>query len=69
MTLRFLCKMKEVEILEPLVPSIRTNLEHRHAYVRRNAALAVLSVFKNFEHLLPDAPQIMYNFLVAVSCF
>eukprot|EP01097_Dermamoeba_algensis_P003079 TRINITY_DN2239_c0_g1_i1.p1 TRINITY_DN2239_c0_g1~~TRINITY_DN2239_c0_g1_i1.p1 ORF type:complete len:947 (-),score=236.04 TRINITY_DN2239_c0_g1_i1:131-2971(-) len=65
MTLRFLCKMKEVEILEPLVPSIRTNLEHRHAYVRRNAALAMLCVFKNFEHLLPDAPQIIFNFLAA----
>jgi len=66
-TLRFLCKMKEVEILEPLVPSIRSNLEHRHAYVRRNAALAVYCVFKNFEHLLPDAPQIILNFLQGES--
>jgi coatomer subunit beta len=32
-TLRFLCKMKEPEILESLIPSILSNLEHRHSYV------------------------------------
>ena len=40
-TLRFLCRIKEEEILEPLVPSILANLEHRHSYVRRNAVLAI----------------------------
>jgi len=29
-TLRFLCKLKESEILEPLIPTIKNNLEHRH---------------------------------------
>jgi hypothetical protein len=28
-TLRFLCRIREEEILEPLVPSILANLEHR----------------------------------------
>ncbi len=28
-TLRFLCRIKEEEILEPLTPSILQNLEHR----------------------------------------
>ena len=35
-TLRFLCKLKEPEILEPLIPTIKNNLEHRHSFVRRN---------------------------------
>lgn len=36
-TLRFLCKLKEQEILEPLIPTIKNNLEHRHSFVRRCA--------------------------------
>lgn len=35
----FLCKMKEPEILESLIPSITANLEHRHSCV---PALALL---------------------------
>ncbi|KAJ9504570.1 hypothetical protein QJQ45_030541 [Haematococcus lacustris] len=45
-TLRFLCRIREEEILEPLVPSILANLEHRHSYVRRNAVLAVNAIYK-----------------------
>ncbi len=45
-TLRFLCKLKEAELLEPLMPSIRNCLEHRHAYVRRNAVLAVYTIYR-----------------------
>lgn len=30
-TLRFLCRIREEEILEPLVPSILANLEHRYS--------------------------------------
>ncbi len=43
---RFLCRIKEEEILEPLIPSILANLEHRHSYVRRNAVLAINSIYK-----------------------
>ena len=39
--LRFLCKVKDAEIIGPLIPSIKACLEHRHPYVRKNAALAV----------------------------
>lgn len=58
-TLRFLCRIREEEILEPLVPSILTNLEHRHSYVRRAAVLAVNSIYKlpKGELLLQDAPE------------
>lgn len=62
-TLRFLCKLKEPELLEPLMPSIRTCLEHRHSYVRRNAVLAIFTIYKNFEFLIPDAPELIANFL------
>ncbi|CAA0814353.1 Coatomer subunit beta-1, partial [Striga hermonthica] len=64
-TLRFLCRLNEVEIIEPLIPSIMSNLEHRHPYVRRNAILAVMSIYKlpQGEHLLVDAPETVEKFL------
>ena len=45
--------------MEPLVPSVLANLEHRHSYVRRNAVLAVNSIYKlpKGELLLQDAPE------------
>jgi len=45
-TLRFLCKLKEPELLEPLMPAIRACLEHRHSYVRRNAVLAIFTIYR-----------------------
>ncbi|EEC15779.1 coatomer beta subunit, putative, partial [Ixodes scapularis] len=62
-TLRFLCKLKEAELLEPLMPAIRACLEHRHSYVRRNAVLAIFTIYKSFDFLIPDAPELMSNFL------
>ncbi|XP_075483512.1 coatomer subunit beta-1-like [Primulina tabacum] len=64
-TLRFLCRLNEVEIFEPLIPSILSNLEHRHPYVRRNAILAIMSIYKlpQCEHLLVDAPEMIEKVL------
>ncbi|XP_031562290.1 coatomer subunit beta-like [Actinia tenebrosa] len=62
-TLRFLCKLKEPELLEPLMPAIRNCLEHRHSYVRRNAVMAIYTIYKNFEFLIPDAPELVHTFL------
>ncbi|KAI1727742.1 coatomer beta subunit appendage platform domain-containing protein [Ditylenchus destructor] len=62
-TLRFLCKLKEPELLEPLMPSIRKCLEHRHSYVRRNAVLAIFTIFKNFEFLISDGPELIAQLL------
>ncbi|XP_026470086.1 coatomer subunit beta [Ctenocephalides felis] len=70
-TLRFLCKLKEPELLEPLMPAIRACLEHRHSYVRRNAVLAVFTIYKNMDFLIPDAPELIATFLDAeqdMSC-
>ncbi|KAL3650116.1 hypothetical protein CASFOL_006519 [Castilleja foliolosa] len=63
-TLRFLCRLSEVEIIEPLIPSIMSNLEHRNPYVRRNAILAVMSIYKlqHGEQLLVDAPETIEKF-------
>lgn len=61
--LRFVCKIHDAEILEPLVPAIRQNLEHRHSYVRRNAVLAIDTIYEKFEFLIPDAPELIEQFL------
>jgi len=83
-TLRFLQKIKEPELLEPLIPTCRSCLvrmsisrssvssscflqEHRHSYVRKNAVLAVYSIYRSFEQLIPDAPELMQTFLAAES--
>ena len=50
-------------MLEPLMPSMRSCLEHRHSYVRRNAVLAIFTVYKSFDFLIPDAPELISNYL------
>ncbi|XP_019448431.1 PREDICTED: coatomer subunit beta-1-like [Lupinus angustifolius] len=64
-TLRFLCRLNQSEIVEPLIPSILSNLEHRHPFVRRNAVLAIMSVYKlpQGEQLLDSAPEIVDKFI------
>lgn len=62
-TLRFLCKLKEPELIEPLMTSIRACLDHRHSYVRRNAVLAIFKIYINFEQLIPDAPELILDFI------
>jgi len=68
-TLRFLCRIKEGEIIEPLVPSILSNLEHRHSFVRRNAVLAVDAIYRlpGGDTMLADAPETVEKFLNAES--
>ncbi|CAN6985400.1 hypothetical protein IGI04_000606 [Brassica rapa subsp. trilocularis] len=60
-TLRFLCRLKETEIVEPLTPSVLQNLEHRHPFVRRNDILAIMSIYKlpNGDQLFVDAPEMI----------
>lgn len=62
--LRFLCKVKDEEILGPLIPSVKSCLEHRHPYVRKNAALAVFHAHRlHGETLIPDGSEIIAAFL------
>ncbi|XAR67766.1 hypothetical protein NMG60_11002659 [Bertholletia excelsa] len=64
-TLRFLCRLRETEVIEPLIPSVLSNLEHRHPFVRRNAILAVMSIYKlpQGEQLLDNAPDLIEKVL------
>ena len=62
-TLRFLSKLKESELLEPLVSAARSCLDHRHAYVRKNAVWAIAAIFQHAESLIPDAPEMIQSFL------
>lgn len=60
-TLRFLCRISEQEILEPLMPSVLTCLNHRNPFVRRNALLAISAIIRlpHGEQLLPDAADLV----------
>lgn len=62
-TLRFLCKLREAELIEPLLSSARSCLEHRHAYVRKNAVFAVSSLYSHSPSLIPDAAELITAFL------
>lgn len=64
-TLRFLAKIRETELLEPLMPTIRACLDHRHAYVRKNAVLTILAIAQSpsSSQLLPDAAELLVEFL------
>ncbi|PWN92308.1 putative SEC26-coatomer complex beta chain of secretory pathway vesicles [Acaromyces ingoldii] len=64
-TLRFLQKIKEPELLEALIPSVRSCLEHRHSYVRKNAVFCVAQIYQRHEAMLSDAPELMETFLAA----
>lgn len=66
-TLRFLNKLKEPELLEPLVPSCRQCLEHRHAYVRKNAVFAIYSIYRASHDLVPDVAELLSDFLAVES--
>ncbi|KAI7220752.1 Coatomer, beta subunit [Hortaea werneckii] len=66
-TLRFLCKLREPELIEPLLAPARACLEHRHSYVRKNAVFAIASIFTHSEHLMPDAPELLLAFLEGES--
>ncbi|WVR08094.1 hypothetical protein IAU60_005140 [Kwoniella sp. DSM 27419] len=66
-TLRFLQKIREAELLEPLVPIVRSCMEHRHSFVRKNAVFAAYTIYQDHEHLIPDAPELLDTFLAAES--
>ena len=65
-TLRLMSKLKEKDLLQNLIPKIVENLEHRHSYVRRNAVLAVYSIYQNLPQLIPNAPELVEKFIESV---
>jgi coatomer subunit beta len=50
-----------------LVPICRSCLEHRHSYVRKNAVFAVYAIYREYENLIPDAPELLQTFMAAES--
>jgi coatomer subunit beta len=64
-TLRLLTKLCEPDILESLVPSIVSNLTHRHSYVRKNAFFTLMAIHKTCPDLVPDTPQLVKDALAA----
>ncbi|KAF2255801.1 coatomer subunit beta [Trematosphaeria pertusa] len=62
-TLRFVTKLRDAELVEPLLQPVRQCLTHRHAYVRKNATFAIASIFAHLPELLPDAPDLLITFL------
>uniref|UniRef100_A0A0E0C0W2 Coatomer subunit beta n=1 Tax=Oryza meridionalis TaxID=40149 RepID=A0A0E0C0W2_9ORYZ len=66
-TLRFLCRLSEPEVLEPLVPSILENLDHRHHFIRRHALSAISSIYRlpHGDQLVPDAPELVERALAS----
>lgn len=60
-------KIREPELLEPLIPTVRSCLEHRHSFVRKNAVFTVWTIYQDHEHLIPDAPELLETFLAAES--
>ncbi|KAL0477447.1 COPI beta [Acrasis kona] len=53
----------EADLLGPLIPSVKKSLEHRHSYVRKNAVLAIFSIYSDNDQLIPDAPELIEDFL------
>ncbi|KAK1669291.1 hypothetical protein QYE76_057450 [Lolium multiflorum] len=49
-TLRFLCRLSKPEVLEPLVPSILDNLDHRDHFIRRHALSTISSIYRLLPH-------------------
>jgi len=56
-TLRMFSKVKEPEFIESLIPSIMGALESRYTFVRKNAVVAIASLYDTSPELLSDAPD------------
>lgn len=54
-------------MIEPLLSAAQTCLDHRHAYVRKNAVWALASVYQHAQNLIPDAPDMLQTFLAGES--
>ena len=62
-TLRLLTRIRDGEIVESLVPAVCSALQHRHAYVRRNAVWALCTIHQNWQHMVPNAADLVLKLL------
>jgi coatomer subunit beta len=54
-------------LIQPLISICRSCLKCHHPYIRNNAVFAVYSIYRSFEHLIADAPELMQTFFAAKS--
>ncbi|KAF9011340.1 coatomer beta subunit appendage platform-domain-containing protein [Cyathus striatus] len=67
-TLRFLQKLaKDTDLIEPLIPTVRSCLEHRHSYVRKNAVFALYAIHREAEHFDAVCKRNAFVFLAHAS--
>jgi coatomer subunit beta len=52
----------DAELLKPLVPICHPCLGYNHSYVRKNAVFSVYTIYREFENLIPDAPELSKTF-------
>lgn len=62
-TLRLLTRIRDGELVESLVPAVCDALQHRHAYVRRNAIWALCTIHQNWPHMAPNAADLVLTLL------
>ena len=57
-TLRMLTRVMHIGILEPLMPTILENMNHKLPLVKKNAISLVNKIYQNFkDDLIPDIDQ------------
>lgn len=67
LTLRFLSRINEKEVVEQLVPVVIPTLKDRVTYVRRHAVVCVHQIFAKYPHLIPNGPELVEKFLLEES--
>lgn len=67
LTLRFLARVQEREILEQLCPIIINCLKDRVTYVKRNAVVCVHQICVKYPELIPNGPELIEQFLFGES--
>lgn len=64
-TLRFISKITDPEIISQVLPTLLRTVQHVHSYVRRHAVLCLHNIYAHHPELIPDAPQICFQLLIA----
>lgn len=55
--LRFLSRFNEPELIKNVVPFVSKSFEHKNAYVRRHAVVAIGRIHQRWPEIAPDAPE------------
>ncbi|KAG1745403.1 uncharacterized protein EDB91DRAFT_1120734, partial [Suillus paluster] len=50
---------RDAKLFEPVIHTSRSFLQHYHSYIRKNAVFAMYTIYREYEHLIPDAPELL----------